>query len=152
MGGPTITKPMSQIDFYILQSGSDEARVFACRLAEKAFQNGHRIYLHTRSADEAHQVDQQLWTFRAGSFVPHALCDQAGKPGAAPVMIGAAGAPADHNDVLINLTDEIPPDYARFARIAEVVAGTDLSKSAARQRYRAYREAGCTVQSHQIDG
>lgn len=142
---------MTQIDFYILGSGPDEANGFACRLAEKAFQSGHRIYLHTRSANDARQIDQQLWTFRAGSFVPHALLEGGDAAVGTPVIVGATRAPADQNDVLINLSDEIPPDYARFARVAEVVAGTEPSKDAARQRYRSYRDAGHSVQSHQID-
>lgn len=142
---------MTQIDFYILGCSPNESSVFACRLAEKAFQSGHRVHIHARSAAEARELDQQLWTFRAGSFVPHELVEDEAAASDVAITIGADTVPENQTDVLVNLTDTLPPGYQRFRRVAEVVAGSDECKQAARQRYRAYRESGHSVQSHQID-
>ena len=39
---------MTRIDFYIVQHSEPSSRErFACRLAEKAYRLGHRIYIHT---------------------------------------------------------------------------------------------------------
>lgn len=63
-----------RVDFYVLAGPKPAARLrFACRLAEKAYRLDHRVHLQTGSAAEAEQLDELLWTFRQGSFVPHEL-------------------------------------------------------------------------------
>ena len=66
-------------------------------------------------------------------------------------MIGYHAQPNADADVLINISDELPIFYARFARVAEIVDGEDAVKLKARDRFRLYREQGCTMLSHSID-
>ena len=45
---------MTKVDFYILPSADPSARLdFACKLTEKAWRMGHRIYLHCSDAGSA---------------------------------------------------------------------------------------------------
>lgn len=140
---------MTRIDFYLL--ASDEAyqrRLTACRLIEKAFRQGHQIYLRTSSAEETRLLDDLLWTFRQGSFVPHEV-----HPGASdevPVVLGAGPAPERMTDVLINLAPEVPEDFARFARLAEFIDQDAAVKQAGRKRYKAYKDAGYAPETHQL--
>ena len=57
---------MTQVDFYVLKDDSALNRVqFACRLADKAYRLGHRVYIHTESAQQTRQLDDLLWTFQS---------------------------------------------------------------------------------------
>lgn len=142
---------MPKVDFYILPDTETSAReLFACRLTEKAYSLGHRVYLHTRDAAHAARLDQLLWTFRDGSFLPHELSG----PTAAqsPIVVGYQTAPIAQDDLLITLADTFPDHLLHFARIAEIVAGDDEQRSRARERYRRYRDLGYELESHQRDG
>jgi DNA polymerase-3 subunit chi len=147
---------MTRVDFYVLDEQAVQAReLFACRLTEKAWRLKHRVYLHAASGEAAREVDQLLWTFRDGSFVPHALDGDAADAAdaaadRAPVRIGAGGEPRFEAELLINLGHEVPLFFSRFDRVAEIVAGTDEHKAAARERFRFYRDRGYALETHQI--
>lgn len=141
---------MTRIDFYVLKEGGSNGRdLLTCRLAEKAFQHGHRVYIHTESAAQSRHLDDLLWIFRAGSFVPHGLRKQAGQ---VPVLISERGEPDSHADVLINLAADVPLFFSRFARVAEVVDQNDTCLQAGRERYRFYKERGYQLASHTLNG
>ena len=141
---------MTSIDFYILNSPQGSAAsVFACKLTEKAFRQGHQVFINTGSGAQLQQLDDMLWTFRAGSFVPHVVYgdNAADRP---PVMLGHATEPADCHDVLVNMAADVPSWFGRFDRIAELVCGDDAQRATARQRYRFYQDRGYTLKSHNI--
>lgn len=143
---------MSRIDFYILSDAAPGARDhLACRIAEKAYKAGHRVYLLAESAPHAARLDELLWTFRDGSFVPHGL-DTAQADPATPILIGAAGTqtPAAA-DVMINLAPAAPGFFERFERVAEIVDASPEGRQAGRERFRFYREQGLQPNSHNID-
>ena len=140
---------MTRVDFYVLQDTSSQAvPQLACRIAEKAWKKGHRVYLHTGSDAQLRQMDDLLWTFRAGSFLPHA--PYAEHDNSEPVLLGHDIDPASEHDVLINLTSEVPAFFTRFNRVVEPVAGDDASQSAARERYRFYMDRGYTLETHKL--
>lgn len=144
---------MTRVDFYVLDDATDLARErFACRLVEKAWRLKHKIYLHAASPEDAQRVDQLLWTFRDGSFVPHTVhSGEVDEPLAAatPVHIGSGAEPRFEADLLVNLDREVPLFFSRFERVAEIVAGED-GKTAARERFRFYRDRGYTLEHHKI--
>ena len=144
---------MTQVDFYILQSNGGREQ-FACRVAEKAYRLGYRIYLHTRDTQQAAKLDQLLWTFSQGSFVPHGIDGQSPDPKAA-VLIGHTAELQDQNhaqerDVLINLANDIPLFFSSFKRVAEVIDQQQENKTSGRDRYRFYRDRGYTLENHNI--
>lgn len=140
-----------RIDFYVLQQETPEACLrFACRLAEKAVKHHHRVYALTADEASAHTLDELLWTFRAESFVPHAI----GTPDSAeevPVTIGydALSAPAN-GEMLINLTPEVPACFEGFRRVAEIIDASEAGRHAGRNRFRFYRDNGFDPQTHRI--
>ena len=97
---------MARVDFYILPDRAANSRpLLACRLAEKAYRLGHRVYIHVESAQQAQYLDDLLWSFRQGSFIPHGITPP--QPGDdTPVLIGWQDAPAGATEVLINLSHE----------------------------------------------
>jgi DNA polymerase-3 subunit chi len=140
---------MSQVDFYVLsQGGEQERQLFACRLAEKAYRLEHSVHIRAASRAEAARLDDLLWTFRDGSFVPHSLVGS--KAPAAPVSIGAPEDPEQPRDLLINLADDLPANTGAFPRIAELVSSDEDSRQRSRQRFAAYREQGHDLSTHQL--
>jgi DNA polymerase III subunit chi len=141
---------MTRVDFYILRdTGASACALFACRLTEKAVKQGHQVYINAESAAQLLQLDDLLWTFRAGSFLPHAV-DIGEDNGASPVLLAHDREPGNSHDVLVNLSNEVPPFFSRFNRVAELVGGNDAQRSEARNRYRYYKDRGYTLHTHQI--
>ncbi len=143
---------MSRVDFYVLsQEGSDARLRVACRLVEKAFDQGIRVYVQTATLAEAQRLDELLWTFNDRSFLPHEVSH--GSAATHPrvmVLLGETPAPADHRQLLINLTNLLPAEPEGYERIAEIVDVDPESKRLSRERYKAYRERGCELDTHNL--
>lgn len=141
---------MTKIDFYILPEQSRGNREhLACRLAEKAYDRGHRIFIHAGSREQAEAVDDLLWTFRDESFLPHVLCsDQLADE--SPIQIGHGDEPRGDCDVLINLSHEVPSFFSRFQRVAELVGSGDEERQRSRQAFRFYKDRGYPLDTHQL--
>ncbi|HXH02201.1 MAG TPA: DNA polymerase III subunit chi [Candidatus Competibacteraceae bacterium] len=138
------------MDFYLLPQADPEARLdTVCRLAEKAYALGQRVYIHADSAEQARVLDERLWTFRDGSFVPHALEPAIGDE-LSPVRIGWQGAPTDFRQVLINLTAAMPTELGEFERILEVLDQRPEVLASGRERFRRYRELGLEPHTHRL--
>ena len=142
---------MARIDFYVLQRVDERARqTLACKLAEKAYRLENTVYIHTKSPDEAAQLDELLWTFRDGSFVPHCLSNRSDGLEASPVMIGSETDGIESRDLLINLCDEKPLFADSFPRVAELVTSDENCRRLSRQRFVEYRNQGHSIQTHNL--
>ncbi len=142
---------MTRISFYILPDGARSNRyTLACRLADKAYQQGHRVFVHTCSMDEARHMDRLLWTFRDGSFIPHGLHGKA-DPARTPVLVGHGEDAEDEHEVLINLGPEAPTFFSRFERVAEPIDQDTEVRKNGRLRYRFYKDRGYPLETHNID-
>jgi len=140
---------MARIDFYVLsQTGEQARRNFACRLAEKAYRLDNTVHIETGSRSEADRIDELLWTFRDGSFVPHHVLGGADLE--SPVTIGCASDPTASKDLLINLCDDIPTIAESFPRIAELVSSDQDCKQRSRKRFAAYRDQGHEIDTHNV--
>lgn len=141
---------LPHVSFYLLnQSVPDGKLRAACRLTKKALARGCTTYIQAEDERQASRLDDLLWTFDQGSFLPHRLDSDDAEP--APVTIGCRAPDTDPPDVLIALSADMPDHFHIYGRIAEVVDGTDEDKRLARQRYRIYRERGCELETHHID-
>lgn len=141
---------MTRVDFYILKDNAADARQrFVCRLAEKAWQQGNKVYIHTGDPTLSSRIDEMLWTFSQGSFVPHGL-DNDPAADEADIHIGHGDEPHHHDEVLINLSSEVPLFFSRFQRVAEIIDGDENQRQQGRERFRFYRERGYPLESHNI--
>ena len=142
---------MSRVDFYVLAGTGEPSRhKFACRLAEKAYRLNHTVHIHTASRQQAELLDELLWTFRDGSFVPHELLGVAGRHTDAPVTIGFDEEGIGGKDLLINLTGEVPEIAGSFPRVAELVTSDEKSRQQSRKRFVHYRELGAELETHKL--
>lgn len=140
---------MTRVDFYLAKDASARgAPVVACRLAEKAWKMGHKVFVHAANATDAQKLDELMWTFRDVAFVPHALAGDTDR--SIRVVIGHGEPPDGFDDLLVNLADAVPDAFSRFERVAEVVAGDEAAKQQARERFRFYRDRGYELETHEV--
>ncbi len=142
---------MARVDFYVLQRADERSRhTLACKLAEKAYRLDNSVYIHAKTHQDAEHLNELLWTFRDGSFVPHALSGVDDDTTASPVMIGCTADGVESRDLLINLCDEVPAFAEAFPRVAEVVTSDENCRILSRKRFTEYRDKGHSIQTHKL--
>jgi len=138
-----------QVDFYLLGESSPGADKLACRLALMALERNQKVFIIAANETGAGQLDELMWQYPEGRFVPHARSD-AEYAARSPVNIGTLAAlkPAE---VVINLCPEAVPQPESFSRVLEIVPAADNEKTASRAKYRIYRNQGLMPRTHEID-
>ncbi len=139
---------MTRVDFYVLpQEDPGQRDLFACRLAEKAFRQGHRVYLHTAGEREAGALDSLLWGFRPQAFIPHG---PVGSEDASQVAIGWGDDPGECRDVMINLALAVPDFVGRFERVLEIVVQHPDIRDPLRESWKRYKHYGYPIQKNDL--
>jgi DNA polymerase-3 subunit chi len=136
---------MSRIFFY---HNRQDRLGAACALVGKAYAQGKDFTLYIPDPERARIVDRLLWTQPALGFLPHCRMD-APLASETPVLIADrldAPPPTHSMQRLLNLDDDIPPDFERYASVIEVVSQDKADRLNARQRLQHYRERGCDIQ------
>ena len=124
---------------------NQERYLFACKLIEKAYRSGCFCYVLTDSAEQSQRLDNLLWTFRAGSFIPHQLYTGE-TPTVEQVLIGSLPAPANWQKTVINLSSHC----TEAERVLEILDNSEATKSIGRERYRLYKQAGHELTTHKM--
>ena len=137
---------MTRIDFYQIESKVDPF-LFACRLIDKVYRLGHQIHVHTANEQDTSALDDLLWTFKTERFVPHSRYDSSTT---APIRICHYSEPVMHQDVLVNLSGNIPSFFSRFDRVAEIVPEAESTRESARENYRQYKSKGYPLHYHKL--
>lgn len=140
---------MTRVTFYLLDQHGSDAEHFACRLTEKIWRGGLPVHIHTPDAESAKTLDTLLWQWREESFIPHALCDS-DYPPETPVTIDFKSPDITHRKLLINLDPEVPSFFTEFTRVCEIVVQHPALKEISRAKFRAYRQAGITPETHHM--
>lgn len=141
---------MPNVDFYILTEPSVEAAYnFICRLADKAYQQKHQIYIYANSPAEAKSLDELLWIFRDDAFIPHCIEGEITDP-VPPILIGSQTTPMQTHGILLNLTPEIPTFIDGFQRVIELVANEPNAKDRGRKKFRDYRDKKYEITTHDL--
>jgi len=142
---------MTRVDFYVSPNQSAEANLqVTCRIAEKAYGKQNRVYIHTNDQEQAKHIDDMLWIFNQGSFIPHCQANDE-QQAQAQIVIGYDTPPEQQSDVLINLSHEVPSFFSRFERVIEIVSGDENTRNLARNRFKFYRERGYPLESHELN-
>jgi len=137
---------MTRVDFYV---NVPDRAAFACTLAARAVTAGNRALVLTADANETVRVDRLMWCQPALGFIPHVRAAHR-LAAETPVIVDHDIDPLPHDDLLVNLTDEVPGPFSRFARLIEIVSTEEGDRQRARQRWRHYSERGYALQSHDM--
>jgi len=140
-----------RVDFYVIDDAGGNARLsLACKLAEKAYLAAQSVLIWDTEPAELKAIDEMLWTFRDGSFVPHEILGSETTAREAPVLLSAGPMPPGDLDVVINLAAAVPEFVAEPKRIIEIIDGDDARRRAGRARWEAYRKRGVQPASHNL--
>jgi DNA polymerase-3 subunit chi len=105
----------------------------------------------TDTDEQAQKLDDLLWTFRRGSFIPHQLYAGAEPPFENVVLIGASEPPDSWQKVIVNLSNQYPPNIEQAERILEVLHDDEAMLTAGRLRYRRYQQLGIVIKKYKLD-
>lgn len=132
---------MTQVFFY---HGASDRIAAACALLGGAYAKKKAMLVYAVDPDVASSLDRMLWTHAALSFVPHCRADS---PLAAetPILITDKLDTIAQDERLMNLSRDIPPGFARFESLIEVVGQDEEDRSAARERVKFYKDRGYDV-------
>jgi DNA polymerase-3 subunit chi len=139
---------MTRIEFFF--NIEDKLQKIA-ELADSAIRKGRRLMVFSSDAEAASRLEHYLWTNPAIGFTPHCRPDHA-LAAVTPIIIDCRGEQLAHDDVLVNLQTQHPPFFSRFRRLIEIVGLDEEDKSAARMRYRFYRDRGYEIKTFDATG
>lgn len=134
---------MTDVGFYHLTKTPLEQALL--RLLEKAVGAGKRAVVRSSSEERIAFLNGALWTIDAASFLPHGT-QKEGQPAKHPVWLTAEIENPNGADVLIITDGAEETSYEQYERCLEIFDGNnDQSVIAARERWKAYKEAGCSL-------
>ena len=138
-----------QVDFYVLARPTQSAGELACRLAMMAWEQGHRVLVRAGSEDEARQLDELMWDYPPGRFLPHGP-EPAGDD--VPVSIATRDdAMPTGRDLVINLCTDPVPEPKLYRRLCEIVPAAVEHRTASRDKWRVYRDQGLDLEKHDLN-
>jgi DNA polymerase-3 subunit chi len=137
---------MTEVLFY---THVDNKLQTACQLSFKALSKSMRVLILTPGAETTEKVSRMLWTAPSIGFYPHCRAADKLAP-VTPIIVDHMSDPIVHDEVLINLRDETPAMFSRFRRLIEIVSTDEADRTAARERFRFYRDRGYEIRTHQL--
>jgi len=111
--------------------------------------SAQQVVVFVPAAELADRLDKQLWLQPAGSFVPHCRGNSP-LAGETPIIISDSLASLDVHQQLLNLSDDVPPEFSRFDEVVEIVSQAGPDKLLARDRFKFYRERGYQMHNQDI--
>ncbi len=137
---------MTEVLFYT--RAPDKLRT-TCQLSCKALERNRRVMILTPEIDITERLSKLLWTTPSTGFTPHCRAtDRLAE--LTPIIVDHATDPVVHEDVLINLREDMPSYFSRFQRLIEIVTNDDNDRARARERYRFYRDRGYEIVTHDL--
>lgn len=132
---------MTRVEFVKLER-PERAR-HLCELAEEFHLQGQRVLVVVQDDNQGVTLDQFMWTWKKGAFVPHVYDNGAVECLDEPVVITTREDNANGAQVLVAGR----PCALEFARHFQVVIDfaelyDDALRESSRSRFRAFREAG----------
>jgi DNA polymerase-3 subunit chi len=134
---------VTRIDFH---TNVGDALLYACRLARKAYQAGQPLVV-VGDPGRLRLFDERLWTFSPLDFLPHCMADSE-LAARTPIVLTTDLTHAPHHQILLNLAPAVPPQFARFERLLEIVGNSEDELAAGRERYRFYRDRGYPLNNY----
>ncbi len=142
---------MPEASFYILPTDTlSERYLFACKLIEKAYRSGQFCYVYTDSYQQSQQLDDQLWTFRENSFIPHQIYEENIPKYERTILVGTKEAPKQWQKLIFNLSSKYPDNLDQAERVLEILDNNEELKQSGRLRFRQYTQEGFKMTTHNM--
>ncbi len=132
---------MTQIDCYHDQP---DRLTQAVRLATLAWERRKPITFYIPDPARAEAFDKALWATDPQSFIPHCHSNSAEADRTLIIITDHLEA-VSQDELLVNLADDVPPGFARYQRLFEIVSQHDADKITARERMAFYKDRGYPI-------
>jgi DNA polymerase III subunit chi len=122
---------------------------YVSRLVRGAAGKGVKVVV-TGDGALLQQLDEQLWTSSPTDFFPHCRAGVA-EPhvlAASPVVLADSARGTPHQEVLVNLGEQVPEGFERFERLNEVVSQDEADRQRARTRWKHYADRGYAIKRY----
>ncbi|MDE2416214.1 MAG: DNA polymerase III subunit chi [Burkholderiales bacterium] len=131
--------------------GAPDKLAYVCRLLRKATASGVRVMV-VGAGETLQQLDTALWALAATDFVTHTYAEAPGTLAArsSVVLSGDASLDCSRLPVLVNLLEQAPLGFERFARVIEVVSTDEADRNLARERWKHYMRQGIAITRHDL--
>ena len=133
-----------------MHSASDRVQATGQWL-HRAWARRESVLVYAPDEETAQHLDRILWAQPAISFTPHCRNDSPLAAETPIIITGQLDAPPQE-DCLINLSNELPASFNRFAHVVEIVSTNDADRLPARERFKFYRERGYAIENQDISG
>jgi len=131
---------MSEIRFYHLQRASLEDTLPV--ILERAYGRGERTLVMAGSLERVEALSAHLWTYKPDSFLPHGTAKD-GTAAEQPIYLTAEPENPNAAKLLILCDGAERADCGEFPLVCEMFDGNDdMAVAAARERWKAYKDAG----------
>ncbi len=131
---------MTAIQFYHLTTTPLERAL--PKLVEKAYGAGFKTLLVAESDARAEQLNQLLWTYDPGSFLPHGSVKD-GNVEKQPILLATDTQPRNGAKLLLVTDGRTPEQPEAFERVLDMFDGNDpQAVENARARWKQYKQAG----------
>lgn len=134
---------MTRIDFYFNVANKQQ---LLAELVQGALSKRRHVTVLANDANNAAEINADLWQQQAGSFMPNVLVNHE-LAALTPVVIHWGENALLQDDMLINLTATEPIFFSRFTHLVEFVGDDEQDKVAARARYKYYRDRGYEIKN-----
>ena len=145
---------MKKVIFYLLENSTpanDAGVLFqeklACEKIVEAWHSKQRVLVACQDQAQAERIDEYLWQLDTDDFVPHNLAGEGLKGGSPVEICWPQKRSSGTRHLLINLQQQFPEFAGVYRDIIDFVPVDDQQKSLARERYKAYKEAGFNLKT-----
>jgi DNA polymerase-3 subunit chi len=115
------------------------------KLLEKALAGKFRVLLVAGSEDRIEQLNQSLWTYHPGSFLPHGSAKD-GHAEEQPIFLSTKIEAPNHANLLAITDGSVPEKPDAFERIIDIFDGNDSAAvEKARARWTQYKNADASI-------
>ena len=129
---------MTEIRFYHLERQTQEQVIPV--ILTKALERGHRAILKMCDEAQVARMNDHLWNFNVGSFLPHG-CEKDGNAELQPIWITHSDENPNKADVMILSQGAEIEDPSKFDLCCEMLDGNDeRAVLVARERWKKYKE------------
>jgi DNA polymerase-3 subunit chi len=132
-----------EVSFYHLERQALEEAL--PRLLTRVLQGGHKALVLADTTERVRHLNDRLWTFDPGSFLPHGTADD-DNAADQPILLATDEANPSGADILVVVDGAVPGSVESYSRCLDLFNGlSDDAVAAARERWKIYREKGYAV-------
>ena len=127
---------MAKVSFYLFEKSNERQVQSTCRLCRKILQQPAQIWLYCDNTGLQQQLDEQLWTFDPGSFIPHGIEQEQAR------ICISSRLPQQSDWIVFNFNNQALEQIDKFSHIIEIIENNESAKQLGREKFKQYRRLG----------